>query len=262
MLVIANGAFKHGSTWLFHILKSVTHFEPPPAEYLNPTWVNPSIRPGRLRTCLEQLDYHHNHYLVKNHFDTRKQRDLILTHPGVVVFDIKRDLRDVVVSAYYHDVRLRRYYGDFHTYYWQRGRRVANGACLFHRLWSLDSPQIYISSYERLQSSFEEEVGKIALFLGLDLPDEEIARVQKATHFNTLNEASVQASGSKLRFYRKGVVGDWQNHFDEQMHADIVKIERQGLSLLEWAWLKLVAFPREFLPKFLSPGQPPTHRTG
>lgn len=46
MLIIDNGAFKSGSSWLFKIISCMTNFPAPPTEYLNPT---------RWRTYLRSL---------------------------------------------------------------------------------------------------------------------------------------------------------------------------------------------------------------
>jgi len=42
MLVVANGAFKSGSTWQYYILKKVTGFVAPPREFLT-GWKHPSL---------------------------------------------------------------------------------------------------------------------------------------------------------------------------------------------------------------------------
>jgi hypothetical protein len=71
-----------------------------------------------------------------------------------------------------------------------------------------------------------------------------------------MNNRGKQAIGQSAHpgeedFYRKGIVGDWKNHFDPEMLDDIGRIEQRGLGLLEWMWLKIRALPREILPKIL-----------
>src|SRR5690606_36975030 len=135
MLIIANGAFKSGSTWLYNILLELTGFPPPPPEYLNPTWRNPSIAPEQLAPLLKTLTPTTD-YLVKNHFGRPFERDLLLSSPHVRVLDIQRDLRDVVVSAYYHVQRKEGYAGDFATYYWEQGRTTAQEVMKYRALWA------------------------------------------------------------------------------------------------------------------------------
>jgi hypothetical protein len=72
MLVVSNGAFKSGSTWLFNIARSITQFPPPPEPYLNPEWVNPSIHPDELKALLAEESLAETDYLVKNHFGAQE----------------------------------------------------------------------------------------------------------------------------------------------------------------------------------------------
>ena len=50
-----------------------------------------------------------------------------------------------------------------------------------------------------------------------------------------MNNRGKQAIGQSAHpgeedFYRKGIVGDWKNHFDPEMLNDIGRIEQRGLS--------------------------------
>jgi hypothetical protein len=166
MLAIANGAFKSGSSWLFKILCCITQFPPPPKAYLNLEWKNPSLHPNQLAKFLASEDFSTQNYLCKNHFGNSRERNLLLSYPNVFVFNIKRDLRDVVVSAYYHDCRVQGFEGSFEDYYWVWGRLHAHKVRKYHSVWDVSSPQVYVSSYERLKQDFTLEVNEIANFLG------------------------------------------------------------------------------------------------
>ena len=228
MLVVSNGAFKSGSTWLFNILRDMTNFPPPPEAYLNPDWINPSIHPDKLADFLDQIDLSTENYLAKNHFKTEAQRELLLSHQNVVVLDIQRDLRDVVVSSYYHFCRVEGYNANFGTFYWQKGRHIAHEVRKYHRLWNIVSPRIYVSSYERLTSDFDSEVELIGRFLGINLSERDIWTIKNETSLNKLRQRYGEQN-EKQQFFRKGAVGDWHNHFSRLMLTDIAKIERQGL---------------------------------
>jgi hypothetical protein len=221
MLVISNGAYKSGSTWLFKILYCITQFSPPPKEYLNSNWYNPSINPDKLSDLLNNCDYSNNNYLSKNHFGLEEQQKLILNHKNVLVLDIERNLRDVVVSAYYHNCRIKGYQGNFSDFYWKKGRLIANRVRRYHRLWKVNSPQIYVASYEHLKYDFASEVKEIAKFIGYNLSDNEINQIQAKTDKKNQKESGV---------FRKGIVGDWKNHFDQKIIKDIELIEKYGLA--------------------------------
>lgn len=227
MLIIDNGAFKSGSSWLFKILKQITNFEPIPQEYQNPGWYHPSIDPKKLQDFLKNGDYSTKNYLSKNHFSTPKQRDLILQNSNVLVVGITRDIKDVVVSAYYHFSKSENDVGNFTNYYWKRGRRVVNDALKYNSVWSIESPKIYISSYEILKNDSFHEIDRIAKFLEFDLSQEKINQIVKETSFKEISK-----SGNK--HFRKGEIGDWQNHLSQGMHRDVKIIEEKGLENLSF----------------------------
>jgi hypothetical protein len=72
-----------------------------------------------------------------------EQRDLILSYNDVNVLNIKRDMRDVVVSAYYHECCNSGYEGSFQDFYWQRGRTVAQRVADYHEVWSVESSRVH-----------------------------------------------------------------------------------------------------------------------
>lgn len=225
MLIVCNGAFKSGSTWLYNIVRELTGGEAPPAEYLNPEWRNPSIDPAMLHTLLAALKPS-DHFVVKNHFNTREQRDALLAHPDVRVLNITRDLRDMSVSAYYHARRINGYDGDFTRYYWETGRATLLSVDRYHRLWKVRSPQVYTASYERLHNDFEGQVRDIAAFLGVTVTDGQIADLQRETSLNALRQRYGETEAND-KFFRKGVVGDWQNHLTPEIQADVDKSLRR-----------------------------------
>jgi hypothetical protein len=243
MLAIANGAFKSGSSWLFKILCCITQFPPPPKAYLNLEWKNPSLHPNQLAKFLASEDFSTQNYLCKNHFGNSRERNLLLSYPNVFVFNIKRDLRDVVVSAYYHDCRVQGFEGSFEDYYWVWGRLHAHKVRKYHSVWDVSSPQVYVSSYERLKQDFTLEVNEIANFLGFNLSIHQLEEIQFRTSFERFKqgEKSTQTiqKSDETAFIRKGIVGDWKNHFNTQMLDDITAIEQNGLALPTRAWIHL-----------------------
>lgn len=240
MLIIANGPFKSGSTWLFNIVETMIEHAPLPEGYQNPRWNNPSIHPARLADFVAKVDFRSATYISKNHLRTARDRDFVLAQDGIYVLSITRNLRDIVTSAYYHYRRRDGYSASFETFYWRRGRGIADFVRWYNRLWDVPSPRLYVSSYERLKADFAGEVRQIGRFLGLDLSDAEIERIHKQTTIEALREKYSQSEeDEKPTFFRKGAVGDWQAHFDEKMTRDIEQIERRGLSLLDRAVLKL-----------------------
>lgn len=227
MLIIANGAFKSGSTWLYNILRDLTGFSPPPPQYLNPAWKNPSLLPEKISPLLAILQPSDG-FIVKNHFDTPEQRAALLKHPDVRVFDMTRDIRDVVVSAYYHVRRVEGFEGDFSAYYWGLGRKIVRDVSRYHALWAQPSKQVACASYEALHTDFEAEVGRWLTFLNIHVPPEKIVASKRATSLDSLRERYGEQNDAE-KFFRKGVVGDFNNHMTPDMLADLEALQRRAV---------------------------------
>ncbi|MEO0769366.1 MAG: sulfotransferase domain-containing protein [Cyanobacteria bacterium J06649_4] len=250
MLIVSNGAFKSGSTWLYNILAEMIEASSPPQQYLHSGWVNPSIHRDQLANFLSEVDFSSHIYLTKNHYSKQKQREQLLAHDNIYILDIERDIKDVLVSAYYHFLRLEDMAIDFDTYYWSEGRLVVNRIKNYHQLWAQPSPQIYVSSYLRLKQNFEAEVREISNFLGLALSSEAIQRVQTNTSLDSLRKKygerggkgvkapPCKVSSDKIDFFRKGVVGQWQDYLTPKILADVERVEQEGLTIFEKAVCK------------------------
>ncbi|MDZ7829177.1 MAG: sulfotransferase domain-containing protein [Halofilum sp. (in: g-proteobacteria)] len=151
------------------------------------------------------------------------------------VFDIERDVRDVVVSSYY-DMRNRHgYTGSFARYYWREGRFTADWVSRYHALWRNAGPRFCMVSYEGLHEDFASEIERIAEVLGLSPDPKRIEQLRQQTSIGSLRKRyEDQPLYQGDRFFRKGVVGDWRNHFDAAMTRDIEHIEAHGIGPLDW----------------------------
>ncbi len=113
------------------------------------------------------------------------------------------------------------------------------GSYLDHVLewWShKDDENVLFLKYEDLKKDLKSQVKIIAEFLGFKLSDEEAQAVShKCTfqamksnpnlHFNKFNKI-FKKEGSHLR---KGVVGDWKNHFSDEQLAEFDKLYESRL---------------------------------
>lgn len=239
MLVVCNGAIKSGSTWLYNILVHLRELHRPPDRYLTPSsrerTTNPCIRPDMLREFLENEDVEGCDFISKNHVWRPEHREVLLGNHRVYVFDIERGIRDVVVSAY-HDARNRQgFEGSFSRYYWRSGRYLADHVIRYHQAWRNAGPRVCVISYEKLHQDFATEVRRIAGTLGQSLDDAQLAELKANTSLRQLRKHyEDQPLYQGERFFRKGIVGDWKAHFDQQALGDIERIERQGIGPLDW----------------------------
>ncbi|KAG2285180.1 hypothetical protein Bca52824_044784 [Brassica carinata] len=102
----------------------------------------------------------------------------------------------------------------------------------------LDRDGVLFLTYEELKGKPEENVKRIADFLGCKTM---VEKVVKECSFENLRGASketgegVHWSGTKYKmFFRKGVVGDWKNHLTQEMMKeleDIAEMKWRGSGL-------------------------------
>lgn len=244
MFILANGAFKSGSTWLVTILEATGHFSRLPETYAINIKGRNWLDNDRIKSFLESGLYRDTDYFSKGHYFDPRRRDLFLSYEGVYVFNIKRDLKDSLVSHYYHLIRQNklgeelaspeRLKKGFSDYYWRLGRYKAQQLMIYHEVWDVPSAQIYTSSFERLKTDYEAEVQRIGHFIGLDLSLKEIAELKEKTSIQTLQKnKGLDKLPEHKRFLRKGLIGEWQNYFDDDALEDVAKIEARGLGKID-----------------------------
>ncbi|KAK6921959.1 Sulfotransferase domain [Dillenia turbinata] len=104
---------------------------------------------------------------------------------------------------------------------------------------SLNMPgKILVLKYEEMMRAPEEEMKRLALFLGRPFEnDEEVTKVRSRCSLERLKNLDVNkngigaASGVKnSAFYRLGVVGDWKNYFTSEMSERLDLIMREKLA--------------------------------
>src|SRR5690606_29751897 len=104
-------------------------------------------------------------YISKNHIHDKLMRELLFKNPNVRIFNIRRDLRDVLVSAYHHHRRNLGLELSFEDYFAVRGQAVARRVIAYHQFWEApQSPRYFVSSYEGLHENFDSEVIAMANF--------------------------------------------------------------------------------------------------
>ncbi|RWS28637.1 sulfotransferase-like protein [Leptotrombidium deliense] len=154
---------------------------------------------------------------------------------------VMRNPKDACVSFYYHTLRVKahEFEGDFHDYMltWLRGE-VEGGKYDKHVLdwWNhKNDDNVLILLYEDMKTNIRDAILKIAKFIGeeyesklIETP-EVIEKIVKYSDFNFMQETrnkqfeykqggdqQPEVKTKKVDFFRKGIVGDWKNHFTEE----------------------------------------------
>ena len=111
----------------------------------------------------------------------------------------------------------------------------------YHDVWAATHPQVMVTSYEALKLDFNGEVMKIAVFLGIELNQEDLARIEKVTNIDSLRSNygdDNQYNTKENPFFRKGEIGDWRNHFNDRMINDYEKIKRNGIGKFDFFYIR------------------------
>ena len=233
MFILANGAFKSGSTWLRNVLRLMTDFEDIPERYRDPRFAD-WVDIYKMEKFLDDVDHASANYISKSHIHNPRLRDAILFHEHVRVFDISRDVRDVLVSYYYHLLRMRKVREGFERFYWLLGRYKAYQIQQYHAVWGIGAPNIYVTSFEKLKNDFDRETAAIADYLGLPLSEDRIRCIKEATSLaRQQKERGEEDKPEHERFFRKGIIGDWKNHFTPELLADLERIQAEGFGPLD-----------------------------
>lgn len=241
-LILANGAFKSGSTWLREILLNLQSFKPIPPTYASERyshWVD-ICKLDRFQT-----DAHlEGDFLSKSHVYRANQVKSSLKLDSIITLNISRDVRDAVVSAFHHYRRDRRKpYLTFSKYYWSIGRFKALEIAQYNQSWPEDHPRVFFTTYEGLKNSFTNELFRIAEFIGVACTEETVEYIRTTTSLAALRQKKgEQATPEEGRFFRKGVIGDWKGHFGEDELSDLDMVLSGDMSVRDkikyWA-----AFP-------------------
>ena len=153
--------------------------------------------------------------------------------PGRYIY-VTRNPKDVAVSMFYHkkafvDSDPNLLWEDFFEYF--LSDRITYGGYFDHVLswWAhKDDENVLFLKYEDMKKDLLSAVTKIVEFIGFNLDKEVIREIaSKATFESMKDDSLVNYSWSKLYrqdgppFIRKGEIGDWKNHFNEEQSKRI-----------------------------------------
>ncbi|XP_076594419.1 sulfotransferase family 2, cytosolic sulfotransferase 3 isoform X1 [Chaetodon auriga] len=232
---------KSGTIWMQEILPLVLNGGDLTPIHTIPNWDRvPWLEEKRLAVVVDQLTSpralvtHFPYHLMPPSFHASKAK---------VVY-VMRNPKDVMVSSYYFH-QMAGFLDDPGTFD-EFMAKFLEGKVLFGK-WTdhvkswrrteLGDRIMYIT-YEEMVQDLPAALRSLSDFLGSNLSEEVIQKIAEHCSFKTMKVNSmsnfslvpkVLMDSDKSPFLRKGVVGDWKNHFSSEQLARFTSVIRQEL---------------------------------
>lgn len=220
------GLPKSGTTWLEKMLGSYDGFH----ELMIPEVARHEMQTGGSHDydLPEDLFTRFEKALVltKMHVHGSVHNARLLKQSNIRYVVLYRDLRDVAVSSYFY-VRNTPWHPE-HGLYKNVGittglkefsKKTLPAYAEWVRSWhtNRDPNKSVIVRYEELLADDTAVLRQIAELFDLDGSDDTIQRITAANSFGAMSGGRSKGMSNESAFARKGVAGDWVNHFDDEL---------------------------------------------
>ncbi|XP_055346486.1 sulfotransferase 1B1-like isoform X1 [Paramacrobiotus metropolitanus] len=168
----------------------------------------------------------------------------VQTHAKIIY--IARNAKDVIVSTnyFFRALKFKQFTGTMQ----ETAQSFMNDTCAFgpffdhvagYQRQASDMASLFFVTYEEMLQDVEKTIKGIARFLGKELDETQIANIKrccsreemknnKTTNCEDLHNAGLM-DFKVSPFMRKGIVGDWKNHFSPELNRQVHEwIEQEG----------------------------------
>lgn len=237
------GLPKSGTTWLERMVSSYPGFHeiliPDVAKYELETGGSHDYElPSDIFSRFDQMLV-----LTKMHVHGSENNVRLLHEANVNYVVLYRDLRDVAIS-HFHYVRQTPWHPEYPLYI---GLSLHEGLALFAERtlepfaqWVYswhdrrDTKRSIMTSYEALLSDPVGVMTQVATLFELDNSPETVQSIVDKHSFKRLSGGRQRGESDKNSFFRKGVAGDWVNHFTPELKA--LYKEKIGRFLIDFGY--------------------------
>lgn len=226
LVIVVVSPHKVGSTWVYNILREMTYFIdifPPYRKFKELRRVRIPI--DSLIPYFDQLPKNKG-YLFKSHSLPPKNSPKYLK-----LITVLRDPRDVFVSMTNYVGNIPKELGGWGIEYSklskteQLSQLIKNSDFIYDLFYAWHNYDNCLKlNYEDLKNDIEECTLKIINYCNLAIEQEQM---EKAIMLNDFSYITKRKTGTedKNSFYRKGIVGDWKNHFNNELLNELYTSE-------------------------------------
>ncbi|KAM4825133.1 sulfotransferase 2A1-like [Thomomys bottae] len=242
---------KSGTHWLIEIL-SLIHTKGDPKWIRSVTIYNRSPWMEAVHGHQLLLDRKEGPPLISSHLPIQLFPKSFFTSKAKVIYVI-RNPKDVLISGYYFwsFTNLAKKAESLEQYFeWFLKGHVPYGSWFDHvRGWMSmkEKENVLVVSYEEMKKDVRNTVEKICRFLGKALEPAELELVLENSSFQAMKEnkmsnlstASREIIPENVKLTRKGIVGDWKNHFtpaQTQAFEETFREKMAGVPLELFPW--------------------------
>jgi len=232
---------KSGTTWMSKILvelRAAMGSPKPKLEYLE-------FQRGPI-ACIDNIEKLADPRVYKTHLVVDYYKKPLAERKTKVIV-VNRNVKDALVSFYHFYASnpfLGKFKGSFSDFMEMvKVNRVQNWFNWVEGWWAYkEHANVLFLTYEDMKTDAAHEIRKVCDFLGYDVSDDTIADVAQKSSFSSmradteLNEMLSRAADPTISpFLRKGIVGDWNNYFTDELnnYVDSLykdRIESKGLT--------------------------------
>ncbi|XP_054850092.1 sulfotransferase 2B1-like [Eublepharis macularius] len=222
---------KSGTTWMQEILSLIHSNGDPTLSQSVPSWERvPWIEQ---KTAVEYLENRPGPRLITSHLPSTLFPESFFASQAKAIYTV-RDPRDVCVSLYYYAkmssfLEYKEDFGEFIEMF--SAGKILFGSWFDHvKGWLVYRNQInfLLLTYDELLQNLQGSVLRICQFLGKDLDASAVDSVVANASFETMKSNKMvnyslipdDVMDQKVSpFFRKGISGDWKNHFTPEQSA-------------------------------------------
>uniref|UniRef100_A0A8C1XJJ0 Sulfotransferase n=1 Tax=Cyprinus carpio TaxID=7962 RepID=A0A8C1XJJ0_CYPCA len=232
---------KSGTTWMQEILPPLLNGGDLTSVETIPNWDRaPWLEETRASVVLDKLP---SPRAIVSHMQYNLMPSSFFKSKAKVIY-VARNPKDVLVSLY-HFHKMAKFLEDPGTFE-EFSDKFLSGKVMFGK-WtdhvkSWRNPELgdrilYIT-YEEMLQDLREVLGRILKFLGRELSAEALDRVVNHGTFKNMKTNKMSnyslvpediMDSKKSPFLRKGIAGDWKNHFSPELDAKCVFLKRTAL---------------------------------
>lgn len=247
---------KCGTTWMQHVVWLLLHGGQPLGPEQRMTTCIPHLEEVG-RECIEALAPPR---VIKTHLPFA----LCPYHPQARYIYVVRNPFDCAVSFFHHTRGFIKHYdfaaGTFDDFFEVFVRGEVDFGDYFENVLSwlahADDPNVLVTSYEAMQGDLAGVVAALGAFLGSPLGDAAkdpalVARILEHSSFASMSKDQLRWASKRPDemppFVRKGIVGDWLNHYSPaQCRRLLARLDAPGSHTLAALWPETVAAARTY----------------